>query len=145
MELIGFAASIHPSDFSNADIRRRIREAAPEIFGRLPAPGTEEAVSLATAIGRSGSWYFRRKTRLFPPSPDFETLDDWLSFLKSPEGQQEAGGAISRYVSDEELADHDLADAVEELASVFAGAMQNVRYTEPVGPASDVRAALEGS
>ena len=47
-------------------------------------------------------------------------------------------------MSDEELVDHDLADAVEELASVFAGTMQSVRYTEPVGPASDVRAALEG-
>src|SRR5262245_52229199 len=42
----GFAASIHPSDLSDQGIRQRIRSAAPEIFKKLPLPGSSAANTL---------------------------------------------------------------------------------------------------
>jgi hypothetical protein len=61
----------------------------------------------------------------FPPKDatcgEFETVNDWLAYLKSPAGGAAAGGAISRYVNEAELAsgDIDVSEAVVEAARIF--------------------------
>ncbi|MBL6080213.1 AAA family ATPase [Belnapia sp. T18] len=99
----GFAPAIHPSDFSQQGIKDKVRAAAPEIFARLPAPGSAPAARLAAELRRSGGWRFRQKTRLEPGPGEFENFDEWLAFLRSDRGRHWAGGAISRYVTADEL------------------------------------------
>ena len=140
----GFAASIHPSDFSNGEIRRRVRRAAPDIFALLPESGTDEATALANQLEQTGGWYFRSKTRLYPPHNDYPSLDAWLSFLRSPEGGREAGGSISRYLTDDQLQEGpDLADLMEQMAEVFEGTMLRMRKSQQPDAGADVQAALE--
>src|SRR5437868_3991373 len=77
----GFAASIHPTDFTSRRIQQRVRAVTPEIFKALPLPGSAEAVALQAGLASGGTWYFRKKTHLEPNLKDFLTLDEWLSFL----------------------------------------------------------------
>jgi hypothetical protein len=46
----GFAASIHPSDFSVPAIKQRVRAAAPGIFKKLPPPGSSPASKLQSDL-----------------------------------------------------------------------------------------------
>jgi hypothetical protein len=124
----GFAASIHPSDFSDQSIKQRVRAAAPQIFEKLPQPASAAAVALQSDLTKTGHWYLRRKTRLNANVQDFTSLDEWLSFLKSPAGAEWAGGAISRYISlyDLETVQPDFVSLMKELATIFSVTMDNV-------------------
>jgi len=130
----GFAASIHPSDFDNPDIKRRFRAAAPEIFKALPSPGSADAISLQTSLSTSGGWFFRKKTRLEPNVQDYPSVDEWLSFLKSRAGAEWAAGSISCYLSDADLKnpDLDLVRLMQEMAVVFSPLMASVTPQAPV-------------
>jgi hypothetical protein len=139
----GFAASIHLSDLSTQEIRGRIRAAAPEIFKRLPQPASSAASTLQSELSKTGGWYFRRKTRLDPNIQEFPSLDEWLSFLKSPAGSDWAAGAISRYISVEDLsaAQPDFASLMEELANIFSTNMASI--TASAEPPNHIQKGLE--
>jgi 5-methylcytosine-specific restriction protein B len=129
----GFAASIHPIDFSTQKIKQRFRAVAPEIFKELPLPGSEEAVALQASLASEGGWFFRRKTRLEPNISDFESLDEWLSFLKSRAGSEWAAGSISRYVLVDDLKnpDFNLRSLMQQMAAVFAPLMASATPKPP--------------
>lgn len=139
----GFAASIHPSDMSDQTIKQRVRAAAPEIFRELPQPGSSAAGTLQSDLTKTGHWYLRRKTRLDPSVQDFPSLDEWLSFLKSPAGSEWAGGAISRYISADDLkaAQPDFTSVMKEMATVFSTIMDNIVATPP--PKNPIQKDLE--
>jgi hypothetical protein len=124
---VGMAATIHPSDFSTKAIKDAVRVAAPRIFAALPAPGSAAAAALKARLSAApGTWYFRRKTRLQPKVADFPSLDAWLQFLRSERGSQWASGAISRFLSAEELdglGEGGLEAIVRETATLFAPLM----------------------
>jgi MrcB-like, N-terminal domain len=139
----GFAASIHPSDFSVQAIKQRVRAAAPGIFTELPQPGSSEASALQSDLVKTGQWYLRKKTRLNPNLQDFPSLNEWLAFLKSPAGANEAGGAISRYIPFDNLggAQPDFPRLMKELAAVFSATMANV--VAPTSPENPIQKGLE--
>jgi hypothetical protein len=120
---VGLAATIHPSDFSSKGIKDAVRVAAPKIFRALPAPSSPAAKELASQLSAApNEWYFRRKTRMQPNVADFPSLDAWLSFLCSEAGMRWASGAISRYMSAEELdglEEGGLEAIVRETATLF--------------------------
>ena len=115
----GFGAVVHPSDFSNAATKQAVREKAPYVFSQLPSTNDETAKRLSDDIERSGEWKFLRKQRLTPGQTDFSSLSDWLDFLQSERGSQNAGGSISRFVVAEDLEKHDLAAELLEMARLF--------------------------
>jgi hypothetical protein len=138
-----FAASIHPSDFSVPAIKQRVQAAAPELFKELPQPNSSAASTLQSDLTKTGRWYLRRNTRLEPNIRDFLSLDEWLSFLKSPSGVEAAGGAISRYISVDELraAQPDFQGLIKELATVFSETMAEI--VAPAPPSNPVQRDLE--
>lgn len=124
---IGLAATIHPSDFSAAAIKERVRDAAPLIFDRFPDPASAEAVALDGQLRSSGLWKFRRKTRL-PPGSEFPSLNAWLSFIKSAAGKEWGAAAISQYLGPSELdALSDLEPLVAQMSAIFRPIMTTVR------------------
>jgi hypothetical protein len=129
----GFAACIAPEQFSNREIQERVREAAPRIFAELPSPGSIKSIQLQQRLEEAGNWFFRRRTRSDPNTQDFTTLDQWLSFLKIPEGAAEAGGSISRYLSLEDLStvSSDLPHLVGEMTEIFSSQMATVVSSAP--------------
>ena len=115
----GFGAAVHPSDFSNQKLKDKVRATAPLVFDRLPRPGSEEAISISSSISNSGAWKFRQKHRLQPNQSEFSDLNEWLEFLQSPQGHQNAAGTISRFLVGDEIDDVDLEGAVVEMAHLF--------------------------
>src|SRR5262245_34889665 len=110
----GFSPLTHPDDFTNPEIKRRTREIAGAVLEQLPAPGSPEAKDLEAQLSKTGNWYFRRKQRLDPKQSEFQSLDDWLSFVRSHDGVRNAGGGITRYLFADEIEAVDLVDEVRQ-------------------------------
>lgn len=123
----GFAATTHPSDFSNTEIKQKVRQVAPQIFGLLPHPNEPEVIELARALEHDGDWMYRRKERLDPGATDFTSLQAWLAYLHSDEGKAEAGGNISRYVTVQDIDQVDLAAELIKAAELFRPFMEQIR------------------
>ncbi|MGX0966092.1 MoxR-like ATPase [Bradyrhizobium japonicum] len=132
----GFAPLTHPDDFSNQDLKRRTREVAGSILQQLPMPHSSEANELQTALSNSEAWYFRRKQRLDPNQSEFQSLQDWLMFLKSADGARNAGGGIIRYALIDEIDAIDLAEEAKQIASLFRPLMERIIADAP--PASAI-------
>ena len=100
---LGYAAAIHPSDFSNQAFKNAVKAAAPQIFEALPEASSPNMIRLSQEIMRQGGWFYRRKTRLTPKQNDFPDLEALLSYLKSSEGKSWCAGSVSRYWLPHEL------------------------------------------
>lgn len=122
---LGFYTSTHPSDFSNSELKARLRAAAPAIYRQLPDPGSAAAVELERLLGNQ--WDFRRKSRLEPGRREFGELSAWLRHFKSSAGAQEGGGAITRWFSGESLDATDLSAVVRDMARNFQPLMSSIR------------------
>jgi hypothetical protein len=153
----GFSPLTHPDDFSNQDLRRATREIARRVLEQLPAPGSPEAEDLGLQLSKSGDWYFRRKQRLDPKQSEFQSLNDWLSFMRSDDGARNAGGGITRYALVDEVDAIDLIEEVCEVAQVFHSLMKTIVAdapptvaphptdpTPPLAPSSDSNLASFG-
>ena len=117
---LGYAAAIHPSDFSNQAFKNAVRRAAPRIIEALPDPASAISEDLSRELSRQGGWFYRRKTRLTPKESDFPSLEALLSYLKSPEGKSWGAGAVSRYWLPHELiGDVDLGREFLDAAKLF--------------------------
>lgn len=117
---LGYAAAIHPKDFSDQAFKNKLKSLAPRIFEALPGPTSEAAQELSVELAKQGGWYFRRKTRLTPKENDFPGLGDLLSFLKSTEGGAWGAGAVTRYwLPHEVTSDVDLAREFLNAAALF--------------------------
>src|SRR5262249_23926417 len=122
---LGFYTSTHPSDFSNSELKARLRAAAPAIYRQLPNPGSAPAAELERSLGNQ--WDFRRKSRLEPRRREFDDLSAWLRYFKSPAGAQEGGGGITRWFTGEELDAADLSAVVRDMARTFQPLMSSIR------------------
>ncbi|GAB7553341.1 hypothetical protein NRB_28470 [Novosphingobium sp. 11B] len=146
----GFAASTHPGDFSNTDIRQKVRAAAPKIFALLPEPGDSQADSLQAALA-DHDWKFRRKERLDPNHSEFPSLAAWLAFMHSEKGKREAGGNISRYVVGGDIDTIALETELLNMVDVFRPLMERMRpgrtlmMSPPAEPTSRVATALHSA
>jgi hypothetical protein len=154
---LGYAAAIHPSDFSNQEFKRKLKQLAPRIFDALPDPTSTDVHQLSEKLIQQAGWYFRQKTRLQPNENDFGRLEDLISFLKSPDGKSWGAGVIARYWLPHQLTpDVDLAAAFFSAASMFKPLLVQVDQetaSPPLGPKirpatspesdSNIRAALE--
>lgn len=124
---LGFAPSTHPSGFSDASIKKKMRAAAPKIFDLMPERGSGPASELTSALDAAGGWHFRRQTRLTPNGNDFGSLSDWLEYLHSPAGKADAGGSISKYITPDGLDSRDLVSEAVEATEIFKPLMESVR------------------
>lgn len=115
----GFGASVSPSDFSQQTVKDIVRRAAPIVFDLLPVPNSAEATDIQNDLETSGTWCFRRKHRLPPKQSDFPAFQEWLVYLKSPEGKKNAAGTISRYLLPEEVDGTQLENEIVEMARLF--------------------------
>ncbi|MDN4984296.1 DUF3578 domain-containing protein [Bradyrhizobium sp. WYCCWR 13022] len=122
---LGFYVSTHPSDFSNSDLKAKLRAAAPAIYRQLPDPRDPAAVELERSLG--DCWTFRRKSRLEPGRREFDDLSAWLRYFKSPEGAGEGGGAITRWFTGQELDSADLPTVARDMARTFQPLMSSIR------------------
>ena len=127
----GFSPLTHPDDFSNQDIKRRTRHVARSILGQMPAPDSADARELADQLAKSGRWHFRRKQRLDPNQSEYQSLKDWLTFVRSEDGIQNAGGGITRYVSAEQINEIDLVDEVRQMTRIFRPLMERIVADDP--------------
>jgi MrcB-like, N-terminal domain/AAA domain (dynein-related subfamily) len=117
---LGYAAAVHPRDFSDQAFKNKLKSLAPRIFDALPDPQAASVSELSETLSRRGGWYFRRKTRLTPKESDFPSLAALLSFLKSAEGKSWGAGTISRYwLPHEVTGDVDLAQEFLEASELF--------------------------
>ena len=129
----GFASATHPSGFSNAGFKTKIRDVAPKIFSLLPEPHDELAKSISQKLSVSGDWYFRDRTRLTPQQNDHPDFSRWLGYLKSFEGIKNSGGSVSKYLSENEISDHDLLASSIGMAEIFGPMMKRVRISNFAG------------
>jgi hypothetical protein len=149
---LGFAAAIHPNDFSNTEIKRKLRNVAPRLFAGFPSAENNLTHSIQTAMDDQGYWYIRDRTRAEPKQSEFNSLPDLINDLKSPSGQQRTSGALCRYFSPSELdsPDFDLEREFNQAVDLFGPLMleiaQNLgirKRTPPVASDSRIRPLLE--
>ncbi len=100
---LGFAPAIHPSDFSSAPVKKRLRDVVPTLFGLFPHSSDPVVVQLQQGLSSSDSWYYREKARLAPNQQDFTSLALLIDDLHSPAGLKRGAASISRYFSLDEL------------------------------------------
>jgi 5-methylcytosine-specific restriction enzyme MrcB-like protein len=137
----GFSPLTHPDDFTNPGIKYQTRKIARLVLEQLPVPGSLEAKDLASQLSISGGWHFRRKQRLDAGQSEFQSLDDWLSFVRSDEGVRNAGGGITRYALAHKIDEIDFAKEVREMARLFRPLMEHIVADAP--PAAAPRAPIE--
>jgi MrcB-like, N-terminal domain len=127
----GFSPLNNPDDFFNQEIKRRTREIARSVLEQLPVPGSPEATDLAAQLLKSGNWHYRRKQRLEPNQSEYQSLDDWLSFVRSDEGVRNAGGGITRYAAGYAVDKVDLVEEVRQIAELFRPLMEHIVANAP--------------
>ena len=71
-----------------------------------------------------------------PNQSEFHSLNDWLLFLHSADGVQNAGGGIDRYAVAEEIDDLDLSEEVRHMTSLFRPLMERIVADAPPATAS---------
>ncbi len=144
---LGFAAAIHRSDFSNADIKKRLAAVIPTLFSLLPTGETTVIKELARNLQQLPGWSFRRKARL-TPGADFNDLQDFLSDLRSNEGRKRGSGSICKVFSPDELtASVNLENEFRLAASLFSPLLHAAKQTytsgESITAISDALAQLD--
>lgn len=98
----GFAPVIHPSDFSISSFRKRIRENAPKVVSLMPNNDNSVFQNLSAQLNSNPEWHIKKKSRQFEEPNEFESIEDYISFIKeNPENKW--WGAISRYVEIDDL------------------------------------------
>jgi hypothetical protein len=148
---LGYAAAIHPSDFTNPAFRNAVRANAPKIIDSLPDETSPIIEALSQELRDQGGWYFRRKVRLTPKENDFTDLRVLVSYLKTSEGKAWGAGAVSRYwLPHEFTSDIDLGEELTNAINLFRPLMVKPGATpEPPRPkpisvdADGIRADLE--
>lgn len=130
---VGFAASIHPSDFTDPRFKERLRAEVPVVFDTLPMPDDPRVLELDADLQKDGGWVCRLKTRLAPDAPaDFEGPSAMLAFLKEPKGKAHGAGSIVRYIRPDAF---DTTDLEEE----FSRAVQRFSFLLDGQPATPIQ------
>jgi MrcB-like, N-terminal domain/AAA domain (dynein-related subfamily) len=128
---LGYAAAIHPNDYTDAPLKQKVRAIAPLIFDALPKSDAAEIRELSQNLD-GGVWYYRKKTRMTPREKDFGNLEGLLDFLKSSEGKRWCAGGIVRYWLPHELnVDVDFAREFFDAAKMFRPLLVRVRPGQP--------------
>lgn len=130
----GFAASTHPSGFSDISIKQKVREVAPTIYSLLPSSQSEAAESLSQKLIAEGGWHYQKKTRT-DPAKSFSSLADWLNFLHTDKGAKEAGGSVSKYIPADQVGNYNLSAEVLRLTELFGSLMAQTRISNFDGSA----------
>ncbi|MFA4951365.1 MrcB family domain-containing protein [Brevundimonas sp.] len=129
----GFAAVTHPSDFSNALFKNKVRDAAPAVFNLLPAPHDPVAIELeASLAGGPVQWDYRVKQRLEPHKSDLDSVHSWLKRLRDMRDFRDAGGSISGYLTETEVDAADLVELVRSMTLAFRPIMERAQAGKTV-------------
>ena len=122
---IGFAVSIHESDYYNANIKQQNRTIIPILYGKLPNHNSDFVANLDSELSKHGNWQFGLKTRQ-GSTGNFNSLSELIKFLKSPESSIQGGGCIYRTIEAKEFdaPGFDLDAAFSEVVARFAPLMR---------------------
>lgn len=110
---LGFSASIHPSDFSDQSVKKKLKEVIPSLFKLIPSSKSKVIKKLKEDLGQNGEWYFKEKTRLEPKKNDFKSLEIFIDYLKSPKGLKNGAGSISKFYLPKDIENKDLSLEIE--------------------------------
>jgi hypothetical protein len=134
---LGFAVSIHESDYYNPFVKEKNREIIPLLYRKLPSPNSELVRILEEQLTQEGGWQFGMKARQGPEG-EFPSFAKLIHFLRSRSSLQ-GGGAIYRLMTPEELTptfnlERAFSDAVVRFAPLMRAltpsAAEQVRLTE---------------
>jgi hypothetical protein len=130
---VGFAPAIHRTDFSELNIKKRLNQVIPTLFGCFPDRGSSVILTIQERLNQSGGWYYRDKVRLNPGEQEFDSLGDLIADIRSPAGIRRGSGAVSRYYAIEELDNPKLSFRAlfSEIVDIFHPLMQVIsgKYT----------------
>ena len=110
---LGFSASIHPSDFSDQSVKKKLKEVIPSLFKLIPSSKSRIIKKLKEDLSQNGEWYFKEKTRLVPKKNDFKSLEIFIDYLKSPKGLKNGAGSISKFYLPKDIENKDLSLEIE--------------------------------
>lgn len=99
---IGFAVSIHESDYYNAEIKQRNRNIVPVLYGKLPDPQSQFVQTLDSVLRSEPGWQFGVKTRQ-GSTGNFGSVSELIAYLKSSSSSDRGGGSIYRIITPEEI------------------------------------------
>jgi hypothetical protein len=99
---IGFAVSIHESDYYNAEVKQRNRNIVPILYGKLPDPQSQFVQNLDTSLRTEPGWQFGVKTRQ-GSTGSFGSFSELVTYLKSPSSSVRGGGSIYQIITPEEI------------------------------------------
>ena len=126
---MGFAAAIHTSQFSDARVKRSLRNAIPTLFRLFPRPDSQIVLDIGARLREQRRWNFRDRTRLAPGQQEFASLPALIQDLSTPKGLKRGAAAVSRYFGLEELDDPGLSLQAEltNIAETFLPLMASLR------------------
>ncbi len=104
----GFAASIHPSQFSNQRVKSKLRAVIPSLFHLFPAPDTTLTTQLSGQLIADPGWKYRERTRLAPGGQEFNSFSELVTNLRSKDGLERAAGSVSKYIGLAQMNDPNL-------------------------------------
>lgn len=115
----GFAPVIHPSDFSDAVYREKIKAVAPTITASLPNVNSQEYKDLSRNMAETGPWEIKKKSRQLGAPNLYDHLGDYINAAYAGK-LKDWWGAISKYIPLSHLDKDDPRTTVEDLAATFA-------------------------
>lgn len=129
---LGFAASIHRSQFSAAAVKAKLKQVIPTLFDAFPTPDSELVANLSATLDATGGWSYREKTRMMPGRSEYPSFGSLLANIQSPDGQRRGSAAISRYFSKAELdtGSINLRREFEQAVEIFRPLMEHVRLRQ---------------
>lgn len=123
---IGFAAAIHRADFSNQEVKNKLKAVVPALFDLLPTPNAEVVRTLQPHLSAWGNWHYRERLRQ-SAGDDYVDASSLLANLHSAEGKARGSGAICRYYEPAALtASVSLLADFEKAARLLAPLMRHV-------------------
>lgn len=132
----GYAPVIHPSDFSDAGYKEKIRNIAPIIVSALPEVGSEEYEELYRSLESSVQWRIKKKSREIGAADEFRDLKEYTDFIKTPT-EKKWWGAFSYHIPKASLDDKplNLEQIVLETVKTFAPYVMGIEANMSNNPA----------
>ena len=125
---VGFAAAIHRADFSNQDIKNKLKAVVPALFDLLPSPDAAVVRTLQHALAAWGNWHCRGRSRQ-NVGDDYSSIGDLLADLHSAEGKARGSGAICRFYKPRDLTSSvNLSADFQRAVDLFAPLMRHVSH-----------------
>lgn len=120
---IGFAASIHESDYFDVETKKRNRGLIPLINGKLPSAASTLTQQIDAALSKTGGWVLNTKTRLTLGDEGYDafpSVAELFSYLKSSSDKASGGGVICKVIPIDSVEQIDVDQLFTQALQLFA-------------------------